>query len=642
MKIVVCIKQVPDTAEVRIDPEKGTLIRKGVPAVVNPLDLHALEAAVRLAERYGGTVHALSMGPAAAEEALRECLALGADEAWLCTGKEFAGADTWATATTLAAAIRYLGGREKVDLVLCGKQAIDGDTAQVGPELSVCLGWPLVPYAEEITLEGAAPGGDDAPRPQGRAAAKVRSMTETGYAVIRTNLPAVMTAVKDISVPRLPSLPGWARALTEPVRRITPADLDLSGEETGLRGSPTRVRKIQGVVHTKETEFPDPGKEGTVRRIAEILLAAGSSQGKPRSSDGAGESGTVPPRPAGTAPEGGAVIAVIGEIDDRSGGLAEVSFELCAAARRLAEARSGRVVFAVPGDSLEESLAEAELPGAEEYAFIETGGPGFEANRYADAVAAWAGQRGPEILLGPGTLKGRAMMPLVAARLETGLTADCTGLEIDPETGLLLQTRPAFGGNVLATITCESRRPQMATVRPQVFSGGLRERTGLGLLRAVGNPPRTFRAETPEAGEGYPSLITEETLVSEGSDISDAPVILSGGRGLGGPEGFELLHRTAELTGGAVGASRSAVEAGWAEYVRQVGQTGKTVQPAVYFAVGISGAVQHLVGMHDSEFVIAVNRDPEAPIFGAADIGIVADYRSFLGSLIKYLEEMLG
>jgi electron transfer flavoprotein alpha subunit len=520
-------------------------------------------------------------------------------------------------------------------------------------------------------------------------------MSETGYSVFRTELPAVVTAVKDLSVPRLPTLPGWAGALEEPVRRIGPGDLGLPPGGTGLAGSPTRVKKIRGVVHAKTTEFLDPGSDETVRRVAEILRAAGTrdrsgSRGKDggdaglreddRSDRGAERAPCVllsprvseaegkPAGKTGVPPERAPIIAVLGEIG--RGGLNEVSFELTAAARRLAEERGGRLVFAVAGCCLEKDLADAELPRAEEYIFIETRSKGFEANLYAEAVAAWVREIRPEILLGPGTLKGRSMMPLLAARLETGLTADCTGLEIDPETGLLLQTRPAFGGNVLATIVCESRRPQMATVRPRVFSADSYGRTKVDTLCREGRPPRVFSLDVIAAGTagsadtgreaeawsdngvmdnpgdagtagpaGYPRLIAEESLVSEGTDITDASLVVSGGRGLGGPEGFELLHRAAELSGGALGASRSAVEAGWAEYVRQVGQTGKTVQPAVYFAVGISGAVQHVVGMHDSDVVIAVNRDPEAPIFGAADIGIVADYRSFLLKLIKFLEE---
>ncbi len=227
MRILVCIKQVPDTAEVRIDPETNTLIREGVAAIVNPFDAFAIEEGVRLRERCGGTVTVLSMGPPQVEKSLRDAIALGADEAVLVSDRAFAGADTWATSLTLAKAVETLGA----DLVLCGKQAIDGDTAQVGPGIAAHLDWPQVCYVSKIvSIE-----------PETATAERI---LDTGYETIAVTLPAVFTVVKEINEPRLPSLRGKIRARRAAVPVWTNERLALDPARIGLNGSPTAVEKI--------------------------------------------------------------------------------------------------------------------------------------------------------------------------------------------------------------------------------------------------------------------------------------------------------------------------------------------------------------------------------------------------------------
>lgn len=228
MNIFVCIKQVPDTTEVRLDSTTNTLIRDGVPSIINPFDMYAIEEALRLKEAHGGTVTVLSMGPPQVESALREAVSLGADKAVLLSDRAFAGADTWATSTTLAAGIRALGG---CDLIICGKQAIDGDTAQVGPGVAELLDIPQVTFVKKVV--GAEAG-----------TLTVQRMVEEGYEVIRTTLPAMLTVVKEINDPRLPSLKGKMRAKKEIITVLKADALELNGEKVGLDGSPTRVVKV--------------------------------------------------------------------------------------------------------------------------------------------------------------------------------------------------------------------------------------------------------------------------------------------------------------------------------------------------------------------------------------------------------------
>ena len=229
MEVVVLIKQVPDTTDVRIDRETNTLIREGVPSIINPFDMYAIEEALRVKEAsVDGSVTVMSMGPPQVESALREAIALGADEAVLLSDRAFAGSDTWSTSYTLAAGIRALGG---CDLVLCGKQAIDGDTAQVGPGVAQFLGIPQVTYARKLTVED-------------EGTVLVERLLEDGYDVIRTPLPAVVTVVKEINEPRLPSLKGKMKAKKAEIRTLGAADLEVDPAELGLDGSPTRVIRI--------------------------------------------------------------------------------------------------------------------------------------------------------------------------------------------------------------------------------------------------------------------------------------------------------------------------------------------------------------------------------------------------------------
>jgi len=255
MEIIVCIKQVPNTTDVRIDPVTNTLIREGVESVINPFDAYAIEEGVSLKERFGGKVTVLTMGPPQAEKALREAISLGCDEAVLVSDRKFAGSDTWATSYTLSAAIRKIGD---FDVILCGKQASDGDTAQVGPGISAHLDIPQVTYVKKIEEISAA-------------SAKVERMTEEGFDVVETPLPCLLTVVKEINTPRLPSLKGMMKAKAAKPLVWTAEDIGADPASLGLDGSPTRVVKIFTPAPRKGGETLKGSAEDVSKELAELL-----------------------------------------------------------------------------------------------------------------------------------------------------------------------------------------------------------------------------------------------------------------------------------------------------------------------------------------------------------------------------------
>lgn len=325
---------------------------------------------------------------------------------------------------------------------------------------------------------------------------------------------------------------------------------------------------------------------------------------------------------------------------ERVGGrIADVAFELLTKARELkAQRGDGCRVCAV--------LLGSGLPSEDERSLSDYGADviykvdapelsDYEANVYVDAVAQLVAKHKPEVILAGATAIGRAFFARVAVKVRTGLTADCTALKIENtknrDTGamqmLLHQTRPAFGGNIMATIMTPNHRPQMATVRPKVFK-----------KKTVENNSAEVVAEALKLIAPMTHTVKSEAF-EDGADIAAAEILVSGGRGMKKAENFALLEQLAKLLGGEVAASRAAVDAGWVRQSRQVGQTGKTVAPRLYLCFGISGAIQHLEGIRGADTIIAVNTDPNAPIFGVADLGIVGDALEVVPALIKALQK---
>jgi len=318
-------------------------------------------------------------------------------------------------------------------------------------------------------------------------------------------------------------------------------------------------------------------------------------------------------------------------VEQTNGEAHPVSWELLGVGRRLADDLGVELAAFVLGSNVDDLAQQALGYGADKvYVVDDPLLAHYRTASYLHASVELIRKYKPEIVLMGATGLGRDLAGAVATEVGAGLTADCTGLTIDKERRLLEQTRPAFGGNIMATILTEKARPQMASVRPYVMP---KPQFQPGRNGEIVNEPFTMPAEQITA-----KILEVIPLASEGEvNIAAANVIVSGGRGLLGPENFKMLEELADILGGVVGASRSAVDAGWMPHERQVGQTGKTVKPKLYIACGISGAIQHLVGMQDSDYIIAVNKDKRAPIFEVAHLGIVGDVFEIIPAVTEEL-----
>jgi len=313
-------------------------------------------------------------------------------------------------------------------------------------------------------------------------------------------------------------------------------------------------------------------------------------------------------------------------VEQRGGRLKSVAYELLVKGRELANSLQTELSAVCFGHSIDEVNLIAH--GADKVYLVDS--PEFDNNPedvYTRLLADLIRQYKPEIVLAGATSLGRSFIPRVAAVLGTGLTADCTGLEIDIEKRLLLQTRPTFGGNIMATIICQAGRPQMSTVRPRVFKRGVPDKIRQGQTIKL-----DFNKECVTSRTKLLSFIED---ITETVKLDAADIIVSGGRGLGKPENFELIKELAGVLGAALGSSRPPVDEGWIPYCHQVGQTGKTVCPKLYIACGISGSVQHLAGMQTSDIIVAINDDPNAPIFQVATYGIVGDLFKVVPMLVE-------
>jgi len=633
MTIIVLVKQVPETDSLVMDEATGTVVRKEDSSIINPLDLYALEAALRLKDANPDTkIIAVSMGPGHAAAALAEAVSMGCDDAILVSGREFAGSDTWATAKALAAAIKPAG---IPDLILCGERATDGDTGQVGPEVAAFLGLPVMTYASSLSMEAGS--------------LLIERILETDIEKIRMPMPCVISVTKAVGEPRLPTLSGKKRSYGRSIPVLGIKELMLNPETVGSKGSPTRVVRISSPKIARHSAFLDAADpEGKKRAIAAVIAAledrgllpetltlsasavasaqASAYAGTQRQDDSPAETQTAARGSSGTKRS----VWILAEA--RHGKVLPISFELLQWARSLGPeenilttavlcgpASEPEILFSYGADRIihcpDSRLAPHEIALTA---------------RYLDSLLA---SESPDVFLAGATTYGRSVMPYLAALSSFGLTADCTSLSLDIASGELLQTRPAAGGNIMATIRTIGKRPQMATVRPHSQKPHLMQSAASCVFekRDLDGP---FSGNSVELLEEKP-LKLDETLDSKVR-------IVAFGRGLKKKDNIHLIRDLAQVLDAGIGASREAVDRGWADYPRQVGLSGHTVSPDLYLACGISGAIQHLAGMQTSGFIVAINTDPDAPIFSVSDIAVRADVFDFLPSLTEALKNHLS
>ncbi len=317
---------------------------------------------------------------------------------------------------------------------------------------------------------------------------------------------------------------------------------------------------------------------------------------------------------------------------NEDGSAKNVGIELLAPGRDLAAKQGGALVALVVGSNVEAAVEEAATHGADKVVVVDSPEyKQFSTDAYAAVLTAMIEKYGPTSFLMGATPNGRDVGPRVSCRLQTGLTADCTALDVDEETGCVCWTRPTFGGNLMAVIMCPDHRPQMGTVRPGVFKKPA----------VTENKAEIIREEFHVDAASIRTRILEIIREAEGEnvDLEGAEIIVAGGRGVGSAEGFDVLRELCDALGGTLACSRAAVDAGWIGHAHQVGQTGKTVGPKLYIACGISGAIQHLAGMTSSDYIVAINKDADAPIFGVADFGIVGNLFDIVPALTAEIKK---
>ncbi|EJO5348387.1 electron transfer flavoprotein subunit alpha/FixB family protein [Clostridium botulinum] len=318
--------------------------------------------------------------------------------------------------------------------------------------------------------------------------------------------------------------------------------------------------------------------------------------------------------------------------EQREGKLQKVALELIGKGKELSKKLGVELTVVLLGHNIDDIPKKLIQHGADKVLYAND--PlleNYNTDGYTKVIYDLIQERKPEILLVGATYIGRDLGPRISSRLGTGLTADCTALDIDMDTRNLLMTRPAFGGNLMATIVCENNRPQMSTVRPGVFEKLQEDESRTGSIENI-------KVNLKESDIKI-KIKDVVKLAKQIKDIGEAKILVSGGRGLGSSEGFGLLRELADLIGGEVSGSRAVVDNGWIDKAYQVGQTGKTVRPNVYIACGISGAIQHLAGMQESDYIVAINKDESAPIMKVADLSIVGDYKKILPSMIDEIKQ---
>lgn len=612
MRILVLVKQVPEVSELRLDPETRRLDRAHAGTLMNPFDRRAMLEAHRLRAEHGGTIAAVTMGPPQAETILRECLGLGADRVVHLCGREFAGADTLATARALSRAADRIG----YDVILAGRYSIDSETGQVGPEIASLLGVPFLGGVRRLELDTA----------HGEVRYSAECEGDDGFVECTGAAPIVLTCT-DRWATRIPRvLPDEDKTNLGEVEVWGVGELGGEIEDYGQPGSPTWVEEVRAVPSQRDRELLHHGERGS-EAIDRLSQRIGASR-----VEATGRAALSMP---GHAVAGACDqwILVLGERGP-DGSVRAVTWELVGEADRLATRVGGNVALLLldprlPPDAVRDELnpdreaGEAGARGADRILVAP-----IEADP-VETIAAAFEALGPRIVLGAATAVGRDLIPQVAARFSLGLTGDAIGLELDAE-GRLHQLKPAFGGQVVAPILSRTR-PEMVTLRPGVLEPCARDdaRGSASVeMLAVGGPPMA----------GPVCSRFEAEVSAEAAAIEEARVVVCAGYGLG-EEGVEEAARLAHRLGGVLAGTRRVCDLKWLPRQSQIGLSGRHVAPDLYLGLGVRGSFNHTVGLRRAHTIIAVNSDPEAEFFEGADLGIVGDARVVVAELLARLDE---
>jgi electron transfer flavoprotein alpha subunit len=598
LRILVLVKMVPDVSQLHFDAGKMTLVREGVKNIVNPFDRRAVEAAVVLREKMGGEVVVVSMGPPSAVEILRATLAAGADRAVLLSDIVFAGSDTLATSTALSMAAKRLG----FDLVLGGVGSIDAETSQVMPEVAQLLGASLVTNARRIDVTGNS--------------LTVERDFEEGTETFEVGFPAVISVGEKINKPRSPTDEAKAISLQKPLEAWSASDLSPDFSHFGSAGSPTYVKSIFDASFQRNPVVFD-GRENLPSASAKCLaeLDRRSKESPPEATDMSRDTEAKPVW----------VVTLPGDEEART------ACEMLGKVRTLGL----RAVAVVTPDSVADDMAAlAGLAGAEELIMWRGGTGPLSSLACAALLQQGIEAARPFAVLIPSTVKGREVAGRLAAAMRLGLTGDVTDLTLHRR-GELIQVKPAFGGSVMAEVISKTS-PRLATIRPGVFP--LRSYPGAA-------PVTTIMDAKPLPEEPVKLALRTITVDPNAGDLDRAKAILCGGFGVGSKEGFDRLALCSTRIGAALAATRKAVDSGWAPPQVQVGLTGRSVHPSLIIEAGVSGSVNHLIGLRRARLVLSINSDPEAASLKACDVGLVAELfpaldalEEGLGRLIAYLQ----
>ena len=586
MRIAVVVKQVPAFAEMALGPD-GRLQRHGIEAEMNPYCRRAVAQAVAWAHQRPGTdVTAISLGPESADDVLREAIAWGRDrdvdiDGVLVTDPAFAGSDTLATARALAAALRRIG---PFDLILAGRNSVDADTGQVPAQLAELLDLPFLAGMRTATLTDRT--------------LRARCEYDDGWVDAAAALPAVASCAERLIDPAKVPPEGRAAVPAARILRLTAADLGPG--PWGAAGSATWVGPVRALGRQRAGEVdPDLPLAEQVARAVAVLRTRGALAPAP-ADDASATAGTVAaPRP------GGPLTVVLAEP-----GRTRTTRELLGAAAGL----TGRVTVVVAEPPDPERLAGC---GADDVVHLEGATTEAAFARAAVAVAA-----GAAIVLAPSTVWGREVASRIAARLGAGLTGDAVELGAD-STGRLTAWKPAFGGQLVAAVGTHGT-PRMATVRAGVLP--------LLAPRAAASAPVRTLAVAPDPRITVSSRTRDDDLDA----LSDAAVVIGVGAGVE-PDDYVLLDPLRTALGAELAATRKVTDRAWMPRARQIGITGRAIAPRLFVSIGASGKFNHLVGVRGADTVLAVNADPSAPVFAAADIGIVGDWRAVVPQLVAAL-----